>query len=69
MGQSLFNKHKFLIFNKFFYCDTAKQGTNNRKFLENICTQKLLQETKIGDKIILENVLGVTVSVKYFNVS
>ena len=43
MGQSLFRKHsKFLIFNKLFYCDMAKRGTNNRKFLENIFTQKLL---------------------------
>ena len=43
IGQSLFKKHsKFLIFNKVFYCDMAKRGTNNRKFLENIFTQKLL---------------------------
>ena len=43
MGQSLFKKHsKFLIFNKVFYCDMAKGCRNNRKFLENIFTQKLL---------------------------
>ena len=43
MGQSLFKKHlKFLIFNKAFYCDMTKRRTNNRKFLENIFTQKLL---------------------------
>ena len=43
MRQSLFKKHsKFLIFNKVFYCDMAKRGTNNRKFSENIFTQKLL---------------------------
>ena len=42
MGQSLFKKHsKFLILNKVFYCDMAKRCTNNRKFLENIFTQKL----------------------------
>ena len=44
-------------------------GTNNRKFLENIFTQKLLQDRKLREKIILENVLGVIVSVKYFNAS
>ena len=43
MGQSLFKKHlKFLIFNKDFYRGMAKRRTNNRKFLENIFTQKLL---------------------------
>ena len=43
LGQSLFKQHsKFLKFNKVFYCDMAKRGTNNRKFLENIFTQKLL---------------------------
>ena len=43
MGQSLFKKHsKFLIFNKVDYGDMAKRGTNNRKFLENIFTQKLI---------------------------
>ena len=48
MGQSLFKKHsKFLIFNKVFYCDMAKRGTNNKKFLENIFTQKLLYERKL----------------------
>ena len=43
MGQSLFKKHsKFLIFSKVFYCNFAKSSTNNRKFLENVFTQKLL---------------------------
>ena len=70
MGQSLFKKHlKFLIFNKDFYCGVAKRRTNNRKFLENIFTQKLMQERKLWDNIITENVLGVTVSVKCFNAS
>ena len=42
MRQSLFKKRsKFPIFNKVFYCDMATRGTNNRKFLENIFTQKL----------------------------
>ena len=70
IGQSLFKKHsKFLKFNKAFYCDLAKCGTNNRKFLENIFKQKLLQERKLWDKLILENNLAVTVSVKCFNAS
>ena len=46
MGQILFKKHfyfsKFLILNKVFYYNMGKLGTNNRKFLENILTQKLL---------------------------
>ena len=43
MGQSLFKKHwKFIIFNRVFYCDMAKHGPNNRNFLENVFTQKLL---------------------------
>ena len=43
MGQSLFKEHsKFPIFNKDFYCDITKRGTNNRKLLENTFTQKLL---------------------------
>ena len=37
MGQSLIKKHsKFLIFNKVFYCDIAKRGTNNTKILERL---------------------------------
>ena len=41
MGQTLFKKHsKFLILNKVFYGDMAKRGTNNKKFLGNIFTQK-----------------------------
>ena len=44
---------------RLFYRDKAKRGTDNRKFLKNIFTQKLLQERKLWDKIILENVLGV----------
>ena len=68
MGQSLLQKHsKFLIFN--FYCNMSKRGTNNRKFLEDIFTQKLLNGRKLWDYMILENVLGVTVSVIYFNAS
>ena len=47
----------------------AKRGHNNNKFLENIFTKNLLLERKLWDKIILENVLHVTISVKYFNVS
>ena len=67
--KSQFKKRsKFLIFNKAFYCNMAKLCTNNT-FLENIFTQKLLSERKLWDKIILENVLGVTVSVNYFNAS
>ena len=67
--KSQFKKRsKFLRFNKAFYCNMAKLCTNN-KFLENIFTQKLLSERKLWDKIILENVLGVTVSVNYFNAS
>ena len=43
IGKSLFKKHsKFIIFSKLFYCDMAKRGTNNRKFSENIFTQKLM---------------------------
>ena len=42
---------------------------NKRKVLENIFTKKLLLERKLWDKIILENALRVTVSVKYFDVS
>ena len=33
----------------------------NRKFLENVFTQKLLYEWKLWDMIILENILGATV--------
>ena len=41
--QSVFTKHsQFLIFNKIFHCDMVRWGKNNRKFLENIFTQKLL---------------------------
>ena len=29
------------------FCDMAKRGTDNKRFLENIFTQKLLQERKI----------------------
>ena len=44
MDQSLFKKHsKYLIFNKFFTVIWANAGTNSRNFLENIFTQKLLQ--------------------------
>ena len=46
-----------------------KAGTKNKNFLENVFAQKLLQERKLWEKIILENVLGVTFSVKYFNAS
>ena len=47
-GLSLLKKQsQFLIFNKVFYCGMAKLGTNNRKVLENIFTQKLLQERKL----------------------
>ena len=43
VGQSLFKNHlKFQNFNKVCHCDMAKRGHNNRKFLENIFTQKLL---------------------------
>ena len=43
MEQNLFKKHsKFVIFNKDFYCDITKRGTNNWKFLENTFTGKLL---------------------------
>ena len=42
---------------------------NKRKVLENIFTKKLLLERKLWDKIILENALRVTISVKYFDVS
>ena len=39
MGENLFKKYpKFPIFNKVFYCDMAKRGTNNRKFIESIFT-------------------------------
>ena len=48
MGQSLLQKHStFLIFN--FYCDMSKRGTNSRKFLEDIFTQKLLNGRKLWD--------------------
>ena len=48
MRQSMFKKHSvFLIFNKASYCDLAKPGTNNRRFLENVFTQKLQQERKL----------------------
>ena len=70
MGESLFKKHSKLQYPiKFFTVTWTKAGTNNRKLLENIFTQKLLQERKLWGKTILENVLGVTVSVKYFNAS
>ena len=35
------------MFSKVSYCDMAKRGTNNRKFLENVFTQKLLKERKL----------------------
>ena len=66
-GRDLFKN--YLNFNKFFYCDIAKHGHNIRKFLKYIFTQKLSQERKLWKKIILENVIYVTLSVKYFNVS
>ena len=47
----------------------AKRGHNSKKFLENIFSKTLLLERKLWYKIILENVLRVTISVKYFNVS
>ena len=40
--------------------------TNNRKFSENIFTER---KKTVRDKINLENVQGATVSVKYFNAS
>ena len=43
VGQSLFKNHlKFQNFIKFFTVTCPNAGTNNRKFLENVFTQKLL---------------------------
>ena len=48
MGESLFKKHSKLQYPiKFFTVTWTKAGTNNRKLLENIFTQKLLQERKL----------------------
>ena len=48
MGESLFKKHSKLQYPiKFFTVTWTKVGTNNRKLLENIFTQKLLQERKL----------------------
>ena len=53
---------------KFFTVAWSNEVKNNR-FLENLFTQRLWVEIEFWDKITLENVLRVTVSVKYFNVS
>ena len=70
MRQSLFKKHsKFLNFNEVFSCGMTAwpNACKNNNFLEHIFTQELLSGIKLWDKIILENVLDVKVSAKYFN--
>ena len=48
MGGSLFKKQSKLQYPiKFFTVTRTKACTNNRKLLENIFTQKLLQERKL----------------------
>ena len=65
LGQSLFKNHlKFQNFNKVFYCDMAKHVRKYMEVFRKYIYAKTTVRKKVWDKIIFENFLRVTVSLK-----